>query len=152
MLNRRMVVGLLAVASAAGSSGLALAQKEQKEKKAKKKNHKDARALLGGKVKQNGKHKLDKAGRIDVSAEVSNGKVVGLIASDPGKGNLPVRKVKSKKKLAESAPGVILAGVQLAQYSDYYYGYWFDDGVDEWYYWFTVDVIFIDDTWVEIYY
>ena len=83
--------------------------------------------------------------------DVSNGKVVSLIATDPGKGNLPVRKVKSKKKLAEMAPGVILAQMQLAQYSDYYYGYWFDDGIDEWYYWFTVDVVIVDDTWVEYY-
>jgi len=152
MLNRRVVLSLLASASAVAGSGVAHAQKEtkeKKEKKEKKKNHKDGRAILGDKLKQNGKHKIEKAGRIDVSADVNNGKVVGLTATDPGKGNLPVRKVKSKKKLAEATPGVILAQMQLAQYSDYYYGYWFDDGVDDWYYWFTVDVVIVDDTWVE---
>ena len=152
MLNRRAVLSLLASAGVVAGSTNALAQKdkmERKEKKEKKKNHKEARGLLGDKLKKNGKHKIDKAGRIEVSADVSNGKVVSLSATDPGKGNLPVRKVKSKKKLAEMAPGVILAQMQLAQYSDYYYGYWFDDGIDEWYYWFAVDVIIVDDSWVE---
>lgn len=147
MVDRRFVLSLLASASVVAGSGVTLAQK--KEKKEKKKNHKDGRAVLGGKLKQNGKHKIDKAGRIDVSADVKNGKVVGLTATDPGKGNLQVRKVKSKKKLADAPPGVILAKMQLAQYSDYYYGYWFDDGEDDWYYWFTVDVIIVDDSWVE---
>ena len=146
MLNRRVVVCMLASAGVLAGSTNAFAQKKDK-----KKNHKEARGLLGDKLKKNGKHKIDKAGRIEVSADVSNGKVVSLTATDPGKGNLPVRKVKSKKKLAELAPGVILAQMQLAQYSDYYYGYWFDDGIDEWYYWFTVDVIIVDDTWVEYY-
>ena len=146
MLNRRAVVSLLATAAVVAGSANALAQKKEK-----KKNHKEARGLLGDKLKKNGKHKIDKAGRIEVSADVSNGKVVNLIATDPGKGNLTVRKVKSKKKLAEIAPGVILAQLQLAQYSDYYYGYWFFDGFDEWYYWFTVDYVIVDDTWVEYY-
>jgi len=34
-------------------------------------------ALLGAKIKQNGKHKIHTAGKADVFAEVSNGKVVG---------------------------------------------------------------------------
>lgn len=90
-------------------------------------------------------------GKIDISADVSNGKVVNLTATDPAKGLLPVRKVKSKKKLATVAPGVIFVGMQLAQYTDYYYGYWFDDGVDEWYYWFPVEYVIVDDTWIEYY-
>lgn len=151
MMNRRVVVSLVAMASAIATSGIALAQQEKKVKKDKKKNHKDARAILGEKLKQNGRHKIDKAGRIDVSANVSNGKITSLTATDPGKGNLAVRKVKSRKKLAEGTPGVILAGMKVAQYTDYYYGYWFDDGEDDWYYWFTVDVIIVDDSWVEFY-
>ena len=107
MWNRRAVVSLLATAGVVAGSANALAQKKDK-----KKNHKEARGLLGDKLKKNGKHKIDKAGRIEVSADVSNGKVVSLTATDPGKGNLPVRKVKSKKKLAEMAPGVILAQIE----------------------------------------
>src|SRR5258706_1812162 len=108
MLSRRTVVGLLAAASAVAASGMAFA---------KKKNHQNGNALLGDKIKQNGKHKLHKAGKVDVSVDVKNGKVVGLTASDPGKGNLPVRKVKSRQKLAGAAPRLILTageGVSLA--------------------------------------
>lgn len=141
MLSRRMVLSLLASASAVAASGAALA---------KKKNHQNGHALLGDKIKQNGKHKLPKAGKVDVSAEVRNGKIVGLTATDPGKGNLPVRKVKSRQKLAEANPGLVQAGMQLAQITVvYYYGYWFDDGVDDWYYWFPADVVIVDETWVE---
>ena len=141
MINRRAALGAIAAVSAIGTSGIA---------RAKEKKHHSGNALLGAKLKQNGKHKIDKAGRIDVSADVSNGKIIGLTASDPTKGNLAVRKVKSKKKFAGSS-GLIFAGMQVAQYSDYYYGYWFDDGEDDWYYWFTVDVIIVDNTWVEYY-
>jgi hypothetical protein len=81
---------------------------------------------------------------------VKNEKVVGLTATDPGKGNLPIRKVKSRQKLAEVPPDLLQAGMQLAQATVlYYYGYWFDDGVDDWYYWFPADVVIIDETWVE---
>jgi hypothetical protein len=66
------------------------------------------------------------------------------------KGKLPVRKVKSRQKLAEATPGLVQAGMQLAQATIvYYYGYWFDDGVDDWYYWFPADVVIVDETWVE---
>ena len=141
MLSRRMVLSLLASASGVAASGIALA---------KKKNHHNGSALLGDKIKQNGKHKIHKAGKVDVSADVRNGKVIGLSATDPGKGNLPVRKVKSRQKLAEASPGLVQAGMQLAQATIvYYYGYWFDDGVDDWYYWFPADVVIVDDSWVE---
>jgi hypothetical protein len=140
MLSRRMVLGLLASASAVATSGVAFA----------KKNHQNGHALLGDKIKQNGKHKIHKAGKVDVSAEVRNGKVVGFTATDPGKGNLAVRKVKSRQKFAEATPGLVQDGIQLAQVTVvYYYGYWFNDGVDDWYYWFPVDVVIVDDTWIE---
>lgn len=145
MLNRRMVLTLLASASAFAASGIAFAQKKDKKKK-----HENGSALLGkDKLKKNGKHKLHKAGKVDVSADVSSGKLVGLTATHPDKGNLTVRKVKSRKKLVEATPGLILAGIQFAQYDDYYYGYWFDDGVDDWYYWFTADYVVVDQSWVE---
>lgn len=141
MLSRRIVLGLVASIGTVAASGAALAKK--------KKKHHNARALLGDRIKKNGKHKLHTAGKIDVSVDVNNGKVVGLTAAHPGKGNLPVRKVKSRQKLAEADPAVILAGMQLAQASDWYYAYWFvDDDEDDWYYWFTADVIIVDDSWI----
>ena len=145
MQSWRIVLSLLAAASGIAASGVALA---------KKKNHQNGHALLGDKIKRNGKHKVHKAGKVDVSVDVRDGKVVNLAASHPQKGNLQVRKVKSRQKLAGSppdsmTPGLILAQMQIAQYTDYYYGYWFDDGEDDWYYWYTVEFIVVDASWVE---
>ena len=141
MFSRRLILGALASASAFAVSGVALA---------KKKNHHNGRALLGSKIKKNGKHALHKAGKVNVSADVSNGKVVAVEATNAGKGNLSVGKVKSREKLAE-APALILTGgpgTQYAQTTDWHYGYWFNDGVDDWYYWFTADDVIVDETWV----
>jgi len=141
MISRRTILALLASSSAIAVSDVAVAKKQKK--------HQDGRALLGDKIKQNGKHKLPKAGKVDVSVEVKNGKVAGLAAAHPTKGNLPVRKVKSRQKLAETSAAVILASIKLAQGSDWYYGYWFvDDEEDDWYYWFTADDVIVDDTWI----
>ena len=135
MLNRRFVLGLIASASTLGASGIALAKKT---------HHQNGHALLGAKIKQNGKHKLHTAGKADVIAEVNNGKVVGVSAA-----GLQVKKVKSRRKLADATPGVILAGMQLAQIEVYYYGYWVYDGVDDWYYWFPAEFVIVDTTWIE---
>lgn len=143
MFTRRSVL------SALGATGLALAGTNTAF--AKQKRHQNARALLGDKLKKNGKHKLANAGKVDVSVEVAKGKVVALTATDPAKGNLRVGKVKSKKKLADA--GFILTGGPGTQYAQggggYYYGYWFDDGTDDWYYWFAAEDVIVDDTWIE---
>lgn len=135
MLNRRVVLSLIGSASTLGASGVALA---------KQKHHHNGHALLGAKIKQNGKHKLHKAGKADVFAEVNNGKVVSLSAA-----GMQVKKVKSRQKFADATPGLILAGIQLAQAEVYYYGYWVYDGIDDWYYWFPAEFIIVDTTWIE---
>ena len=135
MLNRRAVLGFLALASTIGASGIALA---------KEKHHLNGHALLGAKIKQNGKHKIHTAGKADVFAQVNNGKVVGLSAT-----GMQVKKVKTRQKLADTTPGLILASMQLAQTDVYYYGYWVYDPVADYYYWFPVDVVIVDTTWVE---
>ena len=154
MINRRIFLGLLTSASTLAATGVALAQKDRKEKKAKK--HANGRQLLGDKIKQNGKHKLAKAGRADVEVEVRGGKVAALTAQHPEKGSLPVRKVRSKQKMADAAPSLILAAatsgnIQVAQSSDWYYGYWFEDEADDYYYWFTADEVYADDSWADYY-
>jgi len=123
---------------------------------AKQKHHNNGKGLLGQKIKQNGHHALGKAGKIDVACDVSGGKVVGLTAKHPTKGNLNVGKVKSMQKFAalgpEEMPGLPgQATVQLAQAvtTVWYYAYWFtDDNGDDWYYWFPVDYIIDDGSWV----
>jgi hypothetical protein len=141
IISRRAVLGWIASITTIAASGIAFAKKQKK--------HRNGHALLGDKIKQNGKHQIHKAGKIDVSADIKNGKVLGLTATHPTKGNLKVGKVKSHKKLAEAESGVILVGMQLAQTEDWYYGYWFvDDEEDDWYYWFTAADVIVDDTWV----
>ena len=145
MINRRTVLGLLASASVITASGTALAKQE---------HHKDGRALLGPRLKQNGKHQLDKAGNATVTAEVNNGKVVAMTATDPQKGNLPVCKVKSRKKMAALDPGIVRVAAindtpKLAQDIVYYYAWCFDDGVDLWCYWYPADVVIVDAGWVD---
>ena len=138
MLKRRAVLSLLASASTLAATGAALAK--EKEKK-----HLDGHALLGEKIKQNGKHKIHAAGKKEVFAEVNNGKVVAITAA-----GMQVKKVKSRKKLAEVTPGVVLAGMEVAQNEIFYYGYWVYDADFDYYYWFTTDVVIVDTTWVLI--
>ena len=62
--------------------------------------------------------------------------------------------MKSKQKLADVSPSVILASatsdnIQLAQYSDWYYGYWVYADEEDYYYWFTADEVYVVNTWVE---
>ncbi len=148
MLNRRTVLNLLVSSSALTFAGAAFA---------KNKNHKNGHSLLGNKLKQNGRHQLDKAGQATVSADVNNGKVTALSATHPQKGNLPARKVKSSKKMADLEPSRVRVaefingegGVQLVQAVVYYYAWCFDDGIDEYCYWFPADVVIVDAGWVE---
>ena len=86
----------------------------------------------------------EKHGKVDVFAEVNNGKVVGVSAA-----GMQVKKVKSRQKLAETPPGLMLASMQLAQTDVYYYGYWVYDPVADYYYWFTADVVIVDASWVD---
>src|SRR5438132_10328914 len=126
MLSRRTILNLLVACASFTAAGVA---------SAKNPHHKNGHNLLGGKLKQNGRHQVDKAGQAAVSAEVNNGKVTAMSANHPQKGNLPARKVKSRQKLAEMEPQRVrvaanVEGVQFAQALVYYYGWCFDDGLD----------------------
>lgn len=154
MLTRRTTLGMLASAALISSAG-AEPKKESASKK--KQHHKNGHGFAKGKLKQNGRHEIDKAGDAVVSAEVNNGKVTAMSATRPQKGNLPVRKVKSRKKMAEiDLPRVQLAAsdgdtIQLAQADVYYYAWVFDyDTVEEYYYWYPADVVIVDASWIEI--
>ena len=157
MITRRTILGAATVLSALAITGNALAEDKGKGKgkgKAKKKNHRSGSAALGkDKLKKNGKYKIAKDGKLDVSADVSGGKVVSVTATHAEKGGLAARKVKSRKKLGQLAPGVTLAGgLQLAQSDDYwYYGWWFEDDEEDYYYWFEADYVDTSDSWEDYY-
>lgn len=114
----------------------------------KKRQHhnKNAKAMLGAKLKQDGKHAVGKFKNRDVTAEVRKGKVVAMAAGD-----LQPKRVRTKTKVADS--GLLIQAqwggtLQLAQYEDYYYGYCFDDGYDLDCYWYPAeDVDYLDYTW-----
>jgi hypothetical protein len=136
MINRRTALGLIATASSlVGASRVVLA---------KEKHHLNGQALLGDKIKQNGRHKIHTAGKVDVFADVNNGKVMGVSAA-----GMQVKKVRSRQKLAQTTPEVIRASMQLAQADTYYYGYWVYDPVADYYYWFPADLVVVDATWVD---
>ena len=140
MLNRRHLITTIAGIGLVSAGGLAFAKGPHK--------HMNGPNALGAKLKQNGKHEMGKAGKETVSAEVNNGKVVNMSA-----GSLPVKKVKSKKKMAGLDSGNIkLAAngdIKLAQVDVYYYGYGFDTGTEEVYYWYPADYVVVTDSWVE---
>ena len=122
MLNRRHVIAAIAGIGVGSFGNLAFAKGPHK--------HMNGATALGPKLKQNGKHEVGKAGKETVTAEVSNSKVVSMAA-----GSLPVKKVKTKKKMAGLDAGNIRlaanGSIELAQVDVYYYGYGFDTGYEE---------------------
>ena len=105
--------------------------------------------MLGNKIKQNGEHVIDKKGEHTVSAKVTNGKIAGVSVKHSKKGDVPVKKYKTKKKMAQT-DGIKYAAYIPAQYQDIgttYIGYSFiDDNGDEQIYWFPYEMILDGDT------
>ena len=138
MISRRIMLSLTVLAGFIVASGLAVAKNA---------HHHNGHDLLGPKINQNGKHEIHKIGNNSVAAEVNNKKVVNMSA-----GSLPVRKVKSNKKMAEvGLGGVKIAAngnIQLAQMVEVYYAYCFDTGLDEYCYWYPASDVIVTDTWV----
>jgi hypothetical protein len=67
-------------------------------------------------------------------------------------GSLPVRKVKSNKKMAAEGVlgGIDVAAngdIRLAQLTDVYYAYCFDTGLDVYCYWYPASDVVVTDTW-----
>jgi len=127
---------------------------EKQEKQAKHKHeNKSGKSLLGEKIKHDGKHAIGKLGKHDVVAEVKKGKVSKMTAGD-----LPVKHVKSKEKMARLLGGQLqlasLDPLKLAQYNDYedyYYGFCFDDGYDFICYWYEPTEVYYSDYYWEEY-
>jgi len=116
---------------------------------AKAHKHHSGQQMLGNKIKQNGDHVIDKVGEHTVSAKVTNGKIAGVNVKHSKKGDVPVKKYKTKKKMAQT-DGISYASYTLAQYQDIgttYIGYSFiDDFGDEQIYWFPYEMILDGDT------
>ena len=152
-MKSRFVAQAIAYASVLAFTGGAFAAAADKghpdkgakqEKKAHKHQHNNGHNALGAKIKQNGKHEVGKLANRTVTADVQNGKVKTMAAGD-----LPVKRVKSKQKMAMLDDLLLAANpLHFVQYSDYYYGYCFDDGYDYTCYWYPAeDVDYADYTW-----
>src|SRR6266851_4381934 len=136
MINRRVVLGMIVVAAAIIPSTTPRAMINLLP---------IGKDLLGEGIKKNGKHRIHSTGKkVDVFAEVNNGKVTAVTAA-----GMQVKKVRSRQKLAETTPGITLASMQLAQADVYYYGYWVYDDLTDYYYWFPADYVIVDSSWVE---
>jgi len=138
MIDRRILIGVFLSTGVLIGGGIAIAKNA---------HHNNGHSILGEKLNQNGKHEVGKAGNATVTAEVNNKKVVSMSA-----GSLPVRKVKSNKKMANADQGLTRlaanGAVQLAQI-EVYYGYCFDTPTDEYCYWYTATDVIVTDTWIE---
>ncbi len=115
--------------------------------KVKKHNHHSGHNAVSSKLKKDGTYQIDKKGKHTVSAEVKNGKVAGVHVKHATKGDVAVKKYKSKKKMAslEGPPSdtqpadTDMGTVWIA------YAYEDEDGNEE-YYWFPYEEILDGDT------
>jgi hypothetical protein len=107
-----------------------------------KQSHHNGQALLGAKIKTNGNQVIDKKGKFTVSAEVKDGKVAGIHVRHATKGNVPVTKYKTNKKMV-AMDGPLYASLGLPQdLGITYIGYsYIDDYGYEQIYWFPYDMV-----------
>ena len=138
MFNRRVLLSVLVAIAVMVGGGMAIAKNHK---------HHDGHALLGAKLHQNGKHEVGKIGNNTVTAQVNNNKVTAMSA-----GSLPVKKVRSKQKMA-SLPEIMHVAYngefKIAQADAYYYGYCFDTPDAEECYWYPADDVVVTDGWVD---
>jgi len=118
---------------------------------AKHHNHHDGKQLVGDNLKHDGHHDIDHKGKYTASVEVKNGKIAALHVKHSEKGNIPVKKYKTHKKMAQAARGhIVYASFVAAQMEDMgtvYIGYaYVDDDGNEEIYWFPYDMIVDGDT------
>jgi hypothetical protein len=114
-------------------------------------HHHSAKALVQAKLKQDGHHEIDRKGKHTVSVDVKGGKITALHVRHSEKGEIPVKKYKTHRKMAETnSAHLIYASFRVAQMQDLgteYIGYsYVDDEGNEEIYWFPVEEIYDGDT------
>jgi hypothetical protein len=151
----RYLVSILAVIGLIAMVGFAAAQGKGKGKGKGRHNHFSGQQLLGEKIKTNGNHVIHKVGKHTVSVTVKDGKVAGVNVKHSEKGDVPVTKYKTTKKMATRMGGS--NGISLVSYSSMeaqsqdlgmtYIGYAYtDDYGNENIYWFPYEMIYDGDT------
>ena len=117
-----------------------------------KANHRNGKQLLGEKIKTNGNHVIDKKGAFTASVVVQDGKIAGLHVKHAKKGDVPVKKYKTDKKMTQLERRVSLVLVQDQYLGTTSIGYsYIDEYGDEEIYWFPYDMILDGDTGAVLY-
>ena len=149
--QRRTLLAALAAFGAMPLAPTVFAQGNSKDKAKKERRHHSGKDKLGAKIKQNGNHVIEKHGNNTVSVDVKDGKVAGMQVKHSKKGDVPVKKYKTTKKMASSNTIQLVAyGTMLAQaYSlgTVWIGYaYIDDYGYEEIYWYPYEMIYDGDT------
>jgi ribosomal protein L21 len=113
-----------------------------------KEDHHNGKELLGEKIKTNGHHAIDKKGDYTTSVEVKDGRVAGVHVKHAKKGDVPVKKYKTNKNMAQAAGHRFTSFLSQDQYlGTTWIGYaYVDDYGVETIYWFPYDMILDGDT------
>jgi hypothetical protein len=145
LIARRLLPATIAFLGvlALGNSAVAAMAKVQ--------HHHNAKQLVGEKLKQDGHHDIDHKGKFTTSVEVKGGKIAALHVRHSERGDIPVKKYKTHRKLAENqSPRAIYVSYRLAQMEDLgteYIGYsYVDDEGNEEIYWFPAEEVYDPDT------
>lgn len=118
---------------------------------AKKQKHHDGKSLVAGKLKTDGHHDIDKKGHYTASVESKGGKIAAFHVVHDTKGNIPVKKYKTNKKMVQATGAhLTYAAFALPQGEDMGtveigYSYIDDDGNEE-IYWFPAEEILDPDS------
>jgi hypothetical protein len=109
-----------------------------------KANHHDGKQLLGENIKTNGNHVIHRKGAYTASAEVKDGKIAGVHVKHAKNGDVPVKKYKTNKNMAQAAAHQFTSMLltQDQYIGTVWIGYaYIDEYGDETIYWFPYDMI-----------
>ena len=141
--TKRLLTAIVVVLGMFGLADAALAAGKGKH------HHQNGKQQIGEKIKTNGQHVIHKKGAHTVSVDVKDGKIAGMHVKHAKKGDVPVKKYKTDKKMVR-AGGFQYASFLLAQaqyLGTIYIGYaYIDEYGDEEIYWFPYDMILDGDT------
>ena len=145
--TRRALAGALAL-SGLGFMPLGFAKDDDKPKGKGKARHNNGKDKLGDRIKANGQHKIDQKGPHAISVDVKDGKIAAFHVKHDKKGELPVKKYKTNKKMAQldaRQPAIVLVQYQYVGTTYIGYSYIDEDGYEE-IYWYPYDMILDGDT------